>query len=67
MQLDLVPVTVEEIRESARLIYEAGMDIMRFMMARGLSANFRKAPLREPLNRKKKARAERRERLGRDY
>ena len=64
LQLELKPIAVEEIQAAATQIYEVGMDLMRFMMASGLGPNFRTQPLREPLNRGKKARAERR--AGRD-
>lgn len=64
LQLELKPIAVEEIQAAATQIYEVGMDLMRFMMARGLGPSFRTEPLREPLNRGKKARAERR--AGRD-
>lgn len=67
LQSALTPVTVDEMRDCARLINEAGLNIVEFMMQRGLSPRIRKAPLREPLDRRKKARAERREKLGENY
>ena len=60
LQLALKPITVEEIQEDATLIYKAGMALQSFMMLYGLSPRTRKAQLREPLDRSKKARAKRR-------
>lgn len=62
LQISLTPISVEEIRESAREIYEAGMRLMSFMISRGLGTSVRTEPLREPLNRRKAARAQRRQR-----
>jgi hypothetical protein len=67
LQSDLTPVTVEEIRENARAIHEAGLNIVSFMLSRGLSPILRQAPLREPLDRRRKARTARRERHGERY
>lgn len=67
LQLDLVPVTVEELQEHAALIYEAGLDLIAFMTKCGLAPNNRTRPIHEPLNRGKKARAERRQQFGSDY
>jgi hypothetical protein len=61
LQLELRPVSVEEIEQDASLIYEVGMALMSFMMDYGLGPRFRKHPPREPLDRSKKARAKRRE------
>ncbi len=61
LQLELKPITTQQIREDAALIYEVGMDVMRFMISRGLSPTYRTTPLREPVNRSKKARAKRRD------
>lgn len=67
LQTELVPVSAKEIEQDAALINKVGLDIVTFMMMNGLAPRFRKAPLREPLGRKKKARAERRERFGAKY
>ncbi|MEO5707597.1 MAG: hypothetical protein ABIT10_10600 [Alteraurantiacibacter sp.] len=67
LQTALVPVTVEEIQQDAALINKAGLDVIEFMMRHGLGPRFRKGPLREVLDRKKKARAERRARFGAKY
>lgn len=57
----LKPITVDEIEEVASLIYEAGLDLQRFMVNLGLDyPSALKRPLRQPLNRKKKAREARR-------
>ena len=62
LQVSLQPVRVEEIEKDATLIYEAGMDLARFMILHGLVAPDRTRPIRVPLNRRKKARQERIER-----
>ena len=61
LQLKLQPVSVAEIEKDASLIYEVGMDLMRFMMKHALGPKQRNIPLREPLDRSKEARAKRRE------
>jgi hypothetical protein len=60
LQLELRPISVEEIKEDARVINMVGLDLISFMSLHGLQPRERKVPLREPLNRSKKARAERR-------
>ena len=60
LQLDFRPIAVEEIKDTAAQVYDAGMNLMNFMMTKGLGSNFRTTPLREPITRSKKARAERR-------
>lgn len=60
----LEPVLVEKIVEDAALIYEAGMDLMRFMIARNLLPPMRRRPLMATINRKPKARANRRDTSG---
>ena len=59
--VSLQPITVEQVQEDAALIYQAGMDIMAFMISRNLAPVARTRPVFAPLNRKKKARAERRD------
>lgn len=60
LQLELTPISVEEIQENATLIYESGVALLQFMLVLGLEPRQRTAPLMEPLNRKTKARAKRR-------
>jgi hypothetical protein len=60
LQVELKVIAVEEIEKDAAAIYEVGMDIMRFMMSRGLEPRQRAGPLRVPINRKKAARDARR-------
>jgi predicted RNA-binding protein (virulence factor B family) len=64
LQLELRPVSVEEIKQDASLIYEVGMALMGFMMAYGLGPRERKHAPRQPLDRSKKARAKRRDTAG---
>lgn len=60
LQAELKIITVEEIEKDATAIYEVGMDIMRFMMSRGIGARTRTTPTREPIKRGKGAREARR-------
>jgi hypothetical protein len=57
LQLELRPVTVDEMREDARLVYEAGIAVIQFMGAFGLGSPIRTRPIWSPLDRSKKARA----------
>ncbi|WP_333591408.1 hypothetical protein [Brevundimonas sp.] len=59
LQVSLQPVSVEEIEKDATLIYEAGMDLVRFMILNNITPNNRTRPVRRPVNRRKKAREER--------
>lgn len=59
-QATLKKISVEEIKQDAALIYQVGMDVMSFMLSRNLSPYMRTKPLRVPINRGKKARAQRR-------
>ena len=59
LQLQLKPISVDEIEKDAAAIYKASMDIVSFMMSRGLSPHHRTKLLREPVNRGKKSRKER--------
>lgn len=61
-QVSLKPVRFEEVEKDAALIYKVGIDLMGFMMDHGLQPAPRTRPIRVPLNRKQKARAERRNR-----
>ena len=61
LQLELRPISVEEIQQDASLIYEVGMNLTTFMMNHGLSPKWPAHPMRVTLNRSKKARAERRD------
>jgi hypothetical protein len=60
LQIELRPISLDEIRDSAARIYQSGMDLMAFMVRYGLGPIERTRPIREPLDRSKKARAERR-------
>ncbi|MCM2343490.1 MAG: hypothetical protein NDJ24_02925 [Alphaproteobacteria bacterium] len=59
IKLDLKPISVVEIQQIAEEIYKAGMDIMSFMISRKLESRVRTAPMRETINRGKRAREER--------
>lgn len=61
LQLELKPIAIGEIKEDAALIYEVGLAILRFMDECAIPHLYRQRPLMEPLDRRKKARAERRE------
>lgn len=61
LQLELRPISAEEMEQDAALIYEAGIAIIQFMGAFGLESSMRTRPLWEPLDRSKKARAKRRD------
>lgn len=60
LQLELEPISIDEIQECAETVYDAGIAIVRFMMRVGIAPRPRTKPLMEPLDRKKKARAKRR-------
>jgi hypothetical protein len=60
LQLELRPISVEEIKQDAGLIYEVGMDLVAFMMFYNLAPKNRPLPPRMPFDRSKKARAKRR-------
>lgn len=60
LQLKLVPILVEEIEQDAALIYETGLALAQFMTLYGIRPANRPFPLREDLDRSKKARQERR-------
>lgn len=61
LQVKLVPITAQECEQDATLIYEVGMDLMRFMIAQGIGPRERIRPMREPLDRRKAARKKRRD------
>lgn len=60
LRISLQPVTAAEFEKDALLIYEAGMDLMRFMVSRGIAPRARSRPLHAPINRGQKARTKRR-------
>lgn len=62
LEISLSPVSVEEMERTADEIYEVGMDVMRFMVNRGLGPTERTKPLFERIDRRPKARAGRRSR-----
>ncbi len=66
LKVSLQRVTASEFEAAAELIYRAGMDLMEFMMSRGLQPHLPEGPLREALDRRPKARALRRDRNGAD-
>lgn len=61
MQLELRPITVEEIEQDAVALYEVGMDILRFIDSRELYPPLPTKPLRRAPDRSKKARQTRRD------
>lgn len=65
-RMSLQPVTAAAFENDALLIYEAGMNLMRFMTSRGIVPRNRTRDLHAPIDRRQKARAERREALARD-
>ena len=67
LQVDFTEIKVDEVFAVADSVYKAGMALQDFMISRHMGPIFRKKPLREPLNRKKKARADRREKYGEKY
>lgn len=67
LQTEFKAVTAEELNEIAAKVYSTGMALMEFMMAKGIGPRVRTAPLREPLNRKKKYREQRRAEHGEQY
>lgn len=60
LQVELKPVSIEEIKEQADALYKIGMDLMQFMISRGLPRRHRQVPLPATVKRSEKARAERR-------
>jgi hypothetical protein len=60
LQIKLAHLTVEDLERDAGEIYEAGMELMRFMISRGIGPSERNSPLRQAPDRRPKARAERR-------
>lgn len=67
LQSELKKVTAEELLETADQIYRAGMSLQDFMLKNHLGPRFREGPLREPLNRGRKARQARRDEHGANY
>jgi hypothetical protein len=67
LQSELKPITAQELRDSADQIYRAGMKLQEYMMKSGIGPRFREGPLREPLNRGRKARQARRDEHGAAY
>lgn len=62
LQVSLQPVSAEDIKKDALALYDAGIELVRFMIALNLQPRPRTRPRLAPVNRKKKARAERIER-----
>ncbi|MGF1454436.1 MAG: hypothetical protein ACFB6R_03560 [Alphaproteobacteria bacterium] len=58
-RIELKPISVDQIKEDAALIYKTGINLQRFMALCRIDTARRTRPLRVPLNRKKKARAAR--------
>ena len=67
LQAEFKPVTAQELLDTAEQIYRAGMALQEYMMKSGLGPRFREGPLREPLNRGRKARQARRDEHGAAY
>ena len=59
MQVSLQPVSVDEIKEDAAALHDAGMRLVQFMIAYGLQPIIRTRPHIAPVNRKKAAREKR--------
>jgi hypothetical protein len=66
IDFELRPISVKEIEDVAEEIYDAGMDLMRFMMAAQIGPLERPHQLRQPLPRSKKARESRRQQKSRN-
>lgn len=60
LRLELVPVKAEDITAGALRVHDAGLRLMTYMMERGIGPRPREQPLRETLDRSKKARTARR-------
>lgn len=67
LQVDFKPVKTEELLAAAERIYQAGLALQDYMTRSGLIPRLREGVLREPLNRKKKAREQRRTQYGEIY
>lgn len=67
LQVDMTPIKVSELNSIAAEVYAAGMALMDYMIARGIGPRERDRPLREPLNRGRKARQARRDEHGAKY
>lgn len=67
LQSEFKRVTTEELLGTADHIYRAGMALQDFMLKNHLGPRFRERPLRDPLNRGRKARQARREKHGANY
>lgn len=66
LQVSLQAVSVDEIKKDAAAIYDAGVELLRFMIAYDLVPIDRSRSRLAPMNRRKKARAERVERRNRN-
>ncbi|MFM5923965.1 MAG: hypothetical protein ACKOPG_07255 [Novosphingobium sp.] len=67
LQAELKPIKANDLLEAADRVFRAGMALQSYMMKTGLVPRTREKPLREPLNRKKSARAQRRAEHGDQY
>lgn len=67
LQVEFKSVTAQELVDSADEVYLAGMALQAYMTKSGLGPRVREKQLREPLNRKKKAREQRRAEHGDQY
>ncbi len=59
LQVELKPISVSEVKEHASLMYTVGIDLMAFMVSRGIGTNVREKPLAPVMNRKKRERKKR--------
>jgi len=60
LQVKLTPISVDQMRKDASVIYRAGMRLMEFMMSRNLLPKERTRVVHAPMKRGEKARAHRR-------
>lgn len=67
LQAEIKPVKVEELLAVADQVYGAGMALQEYMIKSGVGPRMREKQLREPLNRRKKAREQRRADFGDRY
>jgi hypothetical protein len=67
LQVDLTAIEAAELTEIGNEVYAAGMALQEYMTLRKIEPRLREKPIHEPLDRRKKARQERREKYGQVY
>ena len=67
LQVDMKPIQAAELNLIAAEVYASGTALMEYMMVRGIGLRNREQPIREPLNRGRKARQARRHEHGSVY